>query len=150
MAGAKRTSEHRGRGSTSSTLRVLATLVALLLAASSLSQVAHFLLVPHAICAEHGELLELEERPAHVAAERGGADTDHARASGSEAAAHDHCQILARSQRYQGLPPAPALTLAPATATQEVGWLDNASSPNATLTRLSVAPKTSPPLVSQV
>jgi hypothetical protein len=131
---------------------VLATLVALLLTASSLSQVAHFLLVPHAICAEHGELLELTESPARVIAARAhDGDTEtQAKAAGTEAAEHDHCQIFARSQRQQVWPPAPAVAVAPAVASARSGCVPTDATGNAVLPRLLVAPKTSPPQISLV
>jgi hypothetical protein len=142
----------KSRKATLGALRLLATLVALLLTASSLGQAAHFLLVQHAICAEHGELLELAERSAHVAAahEHEAGNKVQARVSSAEAAGHDHCQILARSQKQPGLPPAPALTIVPAGATSASCSIASATRAVTTLPRLAVAPKTSPPLVSRV
>src|SRR5690349_15523621 len=58
--------ERRGREATSSALRWLAACLAFLLVASSLGQIGHFLLVSHAICAEHGELLELSGSDPHA------------------------------------------------------------------------------------
>jgi hypothetical protein len=152
MVSAKPAFQPWGRTATPKALRALATLVALLLAASSLSQVAHFVLVQHAICAEHGELLELDERPAHAAAshEHKAGSQLQARVSSTEASGHDHCQILARSQKQPGLPPAPAPSIAPAAASSTSCSIASTSGVVTTLPRLAVAPKTSPPLVSHV
>ena len=127
-------------------MRALAALVALLLSASSLAQVAHFWLIPHAICAEHGELVELQAgEQAH--AEPQGAAHD-ARASTPDEGAdpgHDHCQLLARNQREHALPVAGQLELPPATsAPAQYRFVPSRDvAPGRAL--LSLAPKTSPP-----
>lgn len=152
MALARAPLSYRGRSATRAVLRALASLVALLVTLSSLGQVAHFLLVPHAICAEHGELLELSERASHVAASHAEpASTKHARAAAPEQLSeHDHCEILARGQREQALPapPAPRL-LPPASVTAELVWVAESTVFHG-LSALSLAPKTSPPRVVSV
>lgn len=135
----------RQGGSTSSVLRALSLFVALLLAASSLSQVAHFMLVRHAFCAEHGELLELS--PAAQAETSHASDDDRqARATGSETGEeHDHCQLLARGQREQLAVLPTSVTLAPATVSAPVAIAAAAASGFDQLERWLLAPKTSPP-----
>lgn len=127
-------------------MRALAALVALLLSTSSLAQVAHFWLIPHAICAEHGELLELPEG-AHAQAEHP-SDDHHTQASTSDEdgeLSHDHCQQLARNQREHALPVATQLELAPAaSAPAELAFAPSREAEHG-LALLSVAPKTSPP-----
>lgn len=132
---------------TRAALRALASLVALLLTLSSLGQVAHFALVPHAICAEHGELVELSERASHVAASHAEpASNDGTRAAAPEQVSeHDHCQVLARGQREQALPASPAARiLPPASVAAELAWApQTAGFPR--VSALLLAPKTSPP-----
>ncbi|HEY6080375.1 MAG TPA: hypothetical protein VIW29_16285 [Polyangiaceae bacterium] len=134
-------------------LRALAALAALLLAASSLGQVAHFLLVPHAICAEHGELLELHDGE-HRAAEAGAEaltpdDATSPRAAAPDAVeSHDHCQLLARSQRELALPVATAFEAPLAPSVCAPSLLHAAAEPTGQLAALSLAPKTSPPVAA--
>ena len=128
-------------------MRLLAAFVAVLLTASSLGQSAHFLLVPHAICAEHGELLELTERHPHATGERAeaAAGADETRASEPAALVdHDHCQVLLRGQREQGLPEASAVAVSPP-ASAETAFLTALGRFARELSVLSLAPKTSPP-----
>lgn len=136
----------RGRAATSPALRALATFVALLLTLSALGQVAHFLLVPHAICAEHGELLELSERSAHTSAAHvdHGSERDARLVERDLAAPHDHCEVLARGQREQILPVSHAFEVAPA-ALQSAPVAIRQEPARAVLAALSLAPKTSPP-----
>src|SRR5688500_9504744 len=120
MVREQRRSQQRGRRATPATLRAMAALVALLLAASSLAQIAHFLLVPHAICEHHGELIELSAEPAHASQhraqpERAGHGTSAA-VSSEEATSHDHCEVLASAQRQIVLPVANVVALVPAVA----------------------------------
>jgi hypothetical protein len=127
-----------------------AALLALLLTASALGQAAHFLLVPHTICAEHGELLELgEEGAAHAAASREHrADGDRQpRAASPEAvAAHEHCQVLARGQREQALPQGSFVALVPVAPPQAACIFGTPAALARALSALTLAPKTSPPL----
>jgi len=147
MSMAERARTKGGRKAASSWLRVLAALVALVLSAGAVGQAAHFLLVPHAICAEHGELLELDEAAAHQQREHESAtDASQPHASQAELAGdHEHCQVLARGQRELALPQAGSAQLLPAAHSADApSALD---SPNVTpqQERLALAPKTSPP-----
>lgn len=148
MVTSERVRLQRGRKATWHWLRALAALVALVLSASSLGQAAHFLLVPHTICAEHGELLELGEE-SHGASEREGdrADDDHGpTASQPElSVAHDHCQVLARGQREQALPEAAPTELLPAASAVKTTVFEAPRATVSALERLALAPKTSPP-----
>ena len=146
MARAARRSD--GRKPTALGLRVLAALVALLLLGSSLGQLTHFLVVQHAICAEHGELLEVHGGAEHADAVASDPDSggDHAPAPAPDAENdHDHCQLLARQHRELGLPVAPPVAIAPAVATQLPSWFAVSQSPTMAQAPLALAPKTSPP-----
>jgi hypothetical protein len=137
------------RGATHASLRALAGLVAVLLGLSSLGQFAHFLLVPHAICPEHGELVELTDAEEHAVhdgvAARSKADGGSVTAAASELSEdHDHCQVLSRGQREQLTPP-PALQGLPHAASHEApSSVDTGAAPRP-LAALTLAPKTSPP-----
>jgi hypothetical protein len=137
----------RARRSPGWTVRVAAAFAALLLLASSLGQVAHFLLVQHAICAEHGELLEVHgaEHPASATITLADSDEQaHASAPDLEGE-HDHCQHLARRQSelavFTGA--TEALVIPPPAATLPKPSL--AAEPRASHALLALAPKTSPP-----
>ncbi len=147
MVTAERPGTKRGRRAASPWLRVLAVLVAFVLSASALSQAAHFLLVPHAICAEHGELLELGERAAHDALQHDPAAHDsEPEASQTELPAeHDHCQLLARSQRELSLFQAASVALLPAACSVPAPIFADSRDLTRPQQRLALAPKTSPP-----
>lgn len=138
------------RGATHASLRALAGLVAVLLGLSSLGQLAHFLLVPHAICAEHGELLELTPAGGHAVphevAEPSKADDAHDAAfTTSELPEdHEHCQVLSRGQREQ-LAPSPAWHALPEAPSHEAPSRVVAGTTPRPLATLTLAPKTSPP-----
>jgi hypothetical protein len=129
-------------------LRALSLFVALLLAASSLSQVAHFMLVRHAFCAEHGELLELSSASAEAETSSAGDDNRQARATSNETAdGHDHCQLLARSQREQLAVLPTSVTVAPAPTSAPLAIVATSARSFDQLERWLLAPKTSPPSV---
>lgn len=127
-------------------LRALSLVLTLLLLASSLGQVAHFVLVPHAICSEHGELLELTPAAVSGASRQATSDDGGAGFTSPEGlASHDHCEVWLRAPREQLVPPRPALLL-PARVTLARTELDCvAMDVAATCAPLLVAPKTSPP-----
>ena len=146
MVTAERARRQRGRKATSSWLRLLAACVALVLTAGALSQAAHFLLVPHVICAEHGELLEVDERAPHAAREHAAATEDRPSASAPEAVAeHEHCQVLLRGQRERALPEAPSAELASLTTGRRAPVFVASDGLRGSLQTLALAPKTSPP-----
>lgn len=124
----------------------MATLVAVLVGLSSLGQFAHFLLVPHAICVEHGELLELDEQESH-AATHASSEPDHAAHASSELGGeHEHCQLLARGQREQAEPTPPPVVVLPASAVVSALPLPPRGAVFEAISALSLAPKTSPPI----
>jgi hypothetical protein len=127
----------------------MAACLALLLAASSLGEIAHSWLVPHAICAEHGELVELPSGSEHAGPHHDDAElTPHeagTSVSSEELASHEHCEILASAQRQVALPAASVVAIVPATASAALSLLE-ISATQASLPPLSVAPKTSPPV----
>jgi hypothetical protein len=129
-------------------LRALSVLVALLLAGSSLGQVAHFLLIPHAICAEHGELLELSRPSADVASAATTNDVSRAQLTSSNTdAGHEHCQLAARRERELLLQAASAPAILPATSRAIAVDVPLVTLPVEGISRWLVAPKTSPPSV---
>ena len=128
---------------------MLSLFAALLLAASSLSQVAHFLLVPHAFCAAHGELLELPASPTASITDTHASPSEGASVSPVEAEdSHDHCQLLARAQREQLVPAVASVELS-ACAPERLNAvpLERESTAPA-LDCLVNAPKTSPPVAN--
>lgn len=136
-----------GRKATSAALRWLAACVALLLAASSLGQITHFLAVPHAICEEHGDLVELAGDSEHARADHAPEEDEQAKGSSEdpeEADGHDHCEVLANEQRQLALPAAALVALAPPASSVS---LELAPALSDCLSRplLALAPKTSPP-----
>lgn len=136
----------RRRSATRGTLRALATLVAALVGLSSLGQFAHFFLVPHAVCVEHGELLELDEQESHAASHASPGSDQSAHAESELAPEHEHCQLLARGQREQAEPTPPAVAVLPAAAAVLTVPLLARSVVFDAVPPLTLAPKTSPPI----
>jgi hypothetical protein len=135
-----------GRLATSAALRALSLLVAVLLTASSLSQVAHFVLVQHAFCAEHGELLELSGASARAETPSASGDDQQTQVTPRDASEeHDHCQLLARSQREQLAISPPIVAVAPAQVSAPLAIAAAQASTYDQLQRWLLAPKTSPP-----
>ncbi len=132
------------RQAISARLRALAAFVALLLGTSSLGQVAHFVLVPHAVCLEHGELVELHGAAEAHADAAGAANQERVTAphGGDE---HDHCELIARAEREQLLGPAPSLDVAAAARSVERCGVAREQLERPALGVLMLAPKTSPP-----
>ncbi len=135
-------------------VRALVLLVAALCAVVQLAGAAHFLVVRHTVCPEHGELVH--EGAGHASAAgraplaradrqlatvdaTGGSEEDHA---------HDHCALL--SQRVDSLAAARVsyvLTASsPAPAIEAPGFAPRELAPVRRSTLLLYAPKSSPPL----
>jgi hypothetical protein len=147
MVQSEQRQSRRGRKSTSAALRWLAACLALLLTASSLGQIAHFLVVPHAICAEHGELLELSGSAEHSRTDHAADDGEHRAspfASSEAGAGHDHCELLASGQRQLALPAAALVAVIPAASGCALE-LPPVTAQRLSLPTLALAPKTSPP-----
>jgi hypothetical protein len=137
----------RGRKATSAALRWLAACVALLLVASSLGQIAHFLVVSHAICEEHGELVELGADAAHAPADHAPGEGEQTKGSSGApegADRHDHCEVLANAERQLALPAAALVAVVPAASSTSLELVP-ASSECPSRPLLALAPKTSPP-----
>lgn len=117
---------------------VAALLALLLLFGSSLGQIAHFFAIQHAICAEHGEVVELHDEHGHGGDETPGQPQD----TEDE---HDHCQELARAQRELAMLAAPALGIAPAAPLSVVSLSETRRAGATRQPLLALAPKTSPP-----
>ncbi len=87
------------------------------LALLQLLGLAHFLLVPHEVCADHGELVNghADVSAVHHAVTRG-AVLDHAEAGDRYAAGHDHCSVFVhqRSRALVGPTTAAPTPVAPA------------------------------------
>ncbi len=129
-----------------STRRSLAILfVTIGLVVLQASRLFHLLLVSHATC-EHGELIELVDRPAqgerHAAADGEDARREHVDLGSAEEQGHDHCDALAVRHGLAGVAPAVGapclLTIAPAAALGE-------SAGARPVPVLALAPKSSPP-----
>jgi hypothetical protein len=146
MSQAVRQRQARGRKATSLVLRLWSALLALLLAGSSLGQVAHFLLIQHAVCAEHGELVELHGSASEIDARAPQADNHGVQASAPEnEAEHEHCQLLARKQQELALPQLEPSVLAPSPVSVSRLLVPTSDQARASLSALVLAPKTSPP-----
>lgn len=120
-------------------------LVAALVGLSALGQFAHFFLVPHAICAEHGELLELTEDASHAAVHESPSPDGPVHAASEPVEEHEHCQVLARGQREQAEPTPPDVVALPASAASTELSFTRSAAVVTVLAALTLAPKTSPP-----
>jgi hypothetical protein len=121
---------------------LLAALAVALVGAQGVS-LAHFAIVKHAYCAEHGEIIELRAEPAHP-----GGHTHAGKLPGLYAAydssesGHDHCLASAHRRDAAISPPACAITLnhgGLSALPPSIAW--SPSSPD----RFRLAPKQSPP-----
>jgi hypothetical protein len=114
--------------------------------AAQLSSFAHLLLVKHALCPEHGELIHAGER-ADVRAQRapGSGTAVLARESGAAAALdHAHCPLAVQRRERVALLARVALVSVPPAVAEAV--LCSRPLPSATLCELfRLAPKGSPP-----
>jgi hypothetical protein len=137
----------RGRAHHSA-FRGLTIAVAVLLFCGQLSSWVHLALVPHAICAEHGELIHVVQAPAFdgTPAPKAGESSLVASAPVEVEHAHDHCQFGPHHR-------APAMTAprAPVVAENRVvpprPPILGASAPAVRAISLYLlAPKTSPPV----
>lgn len=143
-----RQAQAKGRKTTSPAMRAAAALLALFLVASSFGQIAHLLLVQHAVCVEHGELVELQAHAAHDADGHATPGDEHPSgdpASPDSGVDHDHCQVLARGQHEQLLPAEPGASLAAAKPEAARSALAAPALPAPASPPLLLAPKTSPP-----
>ncbi len=127
-------------------LQRAALALALFAVGGQLFSVAHLLLVPHTVCAEHGELIHVEgvgsSAPSH---EQDPTHSVYRPASGVDSAdVHDHCLASATRREKVTLPAVqsasvPAYGLAASHVRQE------ALAPPRALGILAFAPKSSPP-----
>ncbi|MBX7101014.1 MAG: hypothetical protein K1X89_25080 [Myxococcaceae bacterium] len=126
--------------------RFAALMTGVLLVAGQLSSLAHFALVRHARCAEHGELVHAQGEGALTSAapRASPGPAVQARALAEESHGHDHC-VLGIARRSGALIPVqPALTLtAPHDAGVMTAPVSHPAGPSVALLRL--APKSSPP-----
>jgi hypothetical protein len=126
-------------------LRPTALALALTATAGQLSAVVHMLLVPHAVCPEHGALVHVASDTAR-ARERDSSARSEYRDAGelSESDQHDHC--LADAARR-----AASLVASPLSSKLAVGALAGTpavcgpESAERSVDLLSLAPKSSPP-----
>jgi hypothetical protein len=119
--------------------------VALLCAVAYLGTAAHFVLVQHATCAAHGELVHADGAPAQAGtAERFEdtrlAATDLASEAGHGAEAHCAASLPRRELVREVWAPAPA-----ASPVQDVAVGCGRLAPAEPVARLHLAPKASPP-----
>lgn len=129
--------------------RIAASVAALLLLSSPLSEALHTVLVPHAICAEHGEVIHLQG--ARAGTRDPSATDQNPRFDTNGVAAesgHEHCPVVAASSRRAAARPNTESLLLPAAASSDVARLKVATHPDSSLELVLLAPKTSPPLAA--
>lgn len=129
-------------------LRRLAGLVATFCLLGQLSTLAHNILVRHATCAEHGELVHQSTAPgatkAISAARRDVAVRASAADDQAEGHGHEHCLVLAHGRGHVGLDGASAPATVEPPEYQAVAPVA-APARAASHTVYRLAPKTSPP-----
>lgn len=129
--------------------RIAASVAALLLLSSPLSEALHTVLVPHAICAEHGEVVHLQGVRGAVS-DPSATDANPRFESDGVAAesGHEHCPVVAASSRNSTARGNAEALLLPAVLDSECTRLDVAARPDSSLELVLLAPKTSPPLAA--
>lgn len=125
--------------------RPIASLLALLFLSTQLLGAAHMLVVAHAVCPAHGELIHGDAGAGAVAhAADHEAPPGYHSARGESGHAHEHCLFCALRREQPGLHGAPlALVVASAQALPGVPQLHVQPAAAAILL---LAPKTSPPV----
>jgi len=120
-----------------------ATAVALLLVASFVGRL-HEALVPHRICAEHGESIEVAR--AGSPPQQAPSGPKVVGSSKSRESLHEHCDLvlLGRAKQVLVLPWMPTGL---ALSEQEREWIASTGSPEASVPLLLLAPKHSPPAI---
>jgi hypothetical protein len=124
----------------------LLTLVAVFYVTQHLSAVAHFALVRHAVCDEHGELVDVDAATSvHPASEASPASELSSQKSSSHSGRdHEHCGVLAHLRPHLS---APVFAGIPArvAAVPKVAIAICPSSPPRAIPVYWLAPKNSPP-----
>jgi hypothetical protein len=123
-------------------LLLSSTVLAAFVLVSQVARVAHFVLVAHAHCAEHGDIAHSD----HAAASDDGSDHGESVAlrTGEAGGEHEHCDVL-------GMPVTP-LAVAPSLADASLldayllPWSVRPSVGHRVLDVLDLAPKSSPPV----
>jgi hypothetical protein len=121
----------------------LAIFAALLLTVQALN-LAHLLLAPHAVCAEHGETIEREVR---VPAAPAPANPERRTTIAAEleiASDHTHCDIAIQSRAARAIAASVSTLFAPADDAAVIEFVAP-SAPRAVEATYRLAPKTSPP-----
>lgn len=125
--------------------QIAATAAVLLLVASPLAEALHAVLVPHAICAEHGEVVHAHGASSASAQPDGAVPSIDADATAQESS-HGHCTIIAERSRQIAPPNASEAWLLPALRAQAEPFVTRAARASTSLELTLLAPKTSPPL----
>jgi hypothetical protein len=122
----------------------LGLIVPLMLLAGQLSVVVHAMAVEHQRCPEHGELIHRVSPATSPVLPDAGHQSLTSLIS-TERHGHDHCVSLIGRRDGAGPPPRPSTDLAPATEHGALAWAARLCGDDRGA-RLSLAPKTSPPL----
>jgi hypothetical protein len=126
--------------------RCLLTLVALFYATEHASVVAHFALVQHVVCDEHGELMDVDVATFAMSASEARPSSEPAWAKSPAPAGHhhEHCNVLAHLRQQL---PVPIFAGLPArvAAVPELASAPFESAPPLAVPLYRLAPKNSPP-----
>jgi hypothetical protein len=129
----------------STVFRCLLTLVALFYVAQHLSAVAHFALVRHAVCDEHGELVDVEATTSAAAAEGSPASELNSPQSSSHSGhGHEHCGVLAHLRPHLSAAVFAAIPVRVA-ARPDITIASRHRAPSLAIPIYRLAPKNSPP-----
>jgi hypothetical protein len=127
--------------------RASAGLVALLALTAQLGSAVHLALVSHVACPDHGELVEVATpRSADRASDATRSAALALDSSPAAAHGHDHCAIATFRREQSAAPRGHAAALPVPRSIASLVHLPDASPPPA-IALLSLAPKSSPPLV---
>jgi hypothetical protein len=129
-------------------IRLLAAFAAAGLLSAQLFSVAHFVLVPHHLCLDHGVLTHDDRvnlNPSSNAVSKRSAIFPGNAAADS----HEHCSVPARLEKNGRRSPAPQTAVVVATLTARLPAIVRADTTLGGFAILSVAPKQSPPAITQ-
>lgn len=129
--------------------QIAGAVAVLLLAASPLTEALHTLLVPHTLCAEHGEVVHLEHEAGPLASTPSDRDDVAFEASAAgQNAGHEHCPVVFDGLRRLAPQHTACALLLPAPLATDVCAADCLALPYSSLSLTLLAPKTSPPHVA--
>jgi hypothetical protein len=127
--------------------QIAAAVAALLLAASPLTEALHTLLVPHTLCAEHGEVVHLENEASSLLSAPSSEGVAFEANEAGQNTGHEHCPVVLDGLRRLAPQHAASALLLPAPVAVDTCAAYDLLLPHPSVELTLLAPKTSPPRI---